>query len=194
MKIIRKLMVAMIAILVLLVIVGLFLPQQATMRRDILIKAAPGQIYAVLANPHDFNKWSPWAMIDPKATYEYFGADTGVGAGMRWSSADPHVGVGSSKIIEVDPNRRIRVELDFSNQGLNWSEYRLNPEGNETRVVWEFEMHAGMNPIQRWFGLFIDKLVGPSYEQGLKNLKALVEKRAAEQAAVPAGGGQTQGE
>ncbi len=180
MKIIRKLMVAMLALLVLLVVIGLFLPQQATMRRDILIKASPAQIYAVLVNPRDFNKWSPWADIDPDAKYTYFGADTGVGAGMRWSSDDAHVGTGSSKIIQVDPNRRVRLELDFSDQGLNWSEYRLNPEGHETRVTWEFEMHAGMNPIQRWFGLFIDKLVGPSYERGLKNLKALVEKRAAE--------------
>ncbi|RTZ58916.1 MAG: hypothetical protein DSZ32_06220 [Gammaproteobacteria bacterium] len=182
MRIIRRIMVAMLALLVLLVVIGLFLPQQSTMRRDILIKAAPEQIYAVLEKPREFNNWSPWAGIDPNAKYEFYGPERGVGAAMRWSSKDPHVGVGGSKIIEVDPNRRIRVELDFGDQGINWSEYRLRPEGHATRVVWEFEMHAGMNPIQRWFGLMIDKLVGPSYEEGLRNLKALVEKRAAEPA------------
>jgi hypothetical protein len=34
----------------------------------------------------------------------------------------------------------------------------------------------GMNPIHRWFSLFMDKLVGPDFEAGLKSLKALAEK------------------
>lgn len=187
MKIIKRIMISLLALLVLLVLIGMFLPQQAMMRRDILISAEPAQIYKVLEKPREFNKWSPWADIDPNAKYEYFGPESGVGAGMRWSSEDPHVGVGSSRIIEVDTDKRIRVELDFSDQGINWSEYRLRPEGHGTRVVWEFEMHAGMNPIQRWFGMMIDSLVGPSYEQGLRNLKTLVEKQPAASGASSGG-------
>ena len=179
MKIIRTLMAAVITMLVLAVIIGLFLPQQAVVRRQIFIQAAPEQVYAILERPRQFNDWSPWAVQYPGTKYEYFGPDTGVGAGMRWFGEDPRAGVGSLKIIEAEPPRRLREELDFGQRGLNWTEFRLHAENGGTRVVWEFEMLAGMNPVQRWYGLFLDELVGPSCEQGLNNLKALAERRAA---------------
>ena len=33
----------------------------------------------------------------------------------------------------------------------------------------------GMNPMGRWMGLMMDGMVGADYDQGLANLKALVE-------------------
>ena len=44
-----------------------------------------------------------------------------------------------------------------------------------TRVTWTNEGDMGANPVNRYFGLFMDRLVGPDFEGGLKNLKALVE-------------------
>lgn len=35
--------------------------------------------------------------------------------------------------------------------------------------------NAGMNPFFRWFGLFMDKMIGTDFEGGLKNLKKLAE-------------------
>jgi hypothetical protein len=33
----------------------------------------------------------------------------------------------------------------------------------------------GGNPVNRWFGLFMDRLVGPDFEAGLGNLKRVAE-------------------
>jgi hypothetical protein len=33
----------------------------------------------------------------------------------------------------------------------------------------------GSNPLNRWFGLMMDRLVGPDFEAGLANLKRLAE-------------------
>jgi hypothetical protein len=51
----------------------------------------------------------------------------------------------------------------------------FTPDGNGTKVAWSINGDGGMNPIFRWFGLFMDKLVGPDFEAGLKNLKKLAE-------------------
>jgi hypothetical protein len=32
-----------------------------------------------------------------------------------------------------------------------------------------------MNPLFRWFGLFIEKMIGPDFEKGLANMKKLAE-------------------
>jgi hypothetical protein len=36
----------------------------------------------------------------------------------------------------------------------------------------------GRNPLYRWFGVFMDKLVGPDFEAGLANLRRLAEAQA----------------
>jgi hypothetical protein len=52
---------------------------------------------------------------------------------------------------------------------------RLEPAGAGTRVTWTNEGDMGTNPVNRYFGLFMDRLVGPDFEGGLKNLKTIVE-------------------
>jgi len=37
------------------------------------------------------------------------------------------------------------------------------------------EGDLGHSPVNRWFGLFMDKLVGPDFDAGLANLKRLSE-------------------
>ena len=36
--------------------------------------------------------------------------------------------------------------------------------------------NMGRNPVYRWMALFMDRMVGPDFEAGLANLKALAEK------------------
>jgi hypothetical protein len=36
----------------------------------------------------------------------------------------------------------------------------------------------GRSPMYRWFGVFMDRLVGPDFEGGLANLKRLSEAQA----------------
>jgi hypothetical protein len=41
--------------------------------------------------------------------------------------------------------------------------------------TWTNEGEMGGNPINRWFGLMMDRMVGPDFEAGLANLKKLAE-------------------
>ena len=50
------------------------------------------------------------------------------------------------------------------------------PDGSGTRVTWTNEGDMGANPVNRYFGLMMDSMVGPDFEAGLKNLKALAER------------------
>ena len=48
--------------------------------------------------------------------------------------------------------------------------------GDGTHVTWSFDSDMGAGPIGRYFGLLMDRMVGPDFEGGLANLKALAEK------------------
>ena len=51
----------------------------------------------------------------------------------------------------------------------------LEAGGENTKVTWSNEGDLGANPINRYFGLMMDRMMGPDFEEGLNNLKRAVE-------------------
>jgi uncharacterized protein YndB with AHSA1/START domain len=177
----RKLLKAIVWILVLLVVIfvggGYLLPNEVTLQRQTVINVPPEKVFALVDGYKRFNEWSPWADLDPKTEYRFEGPDSGVGAKMSWSSNDPNVGVGSQTITENVQNSHVSVDLDFGAMGKSQSYWDLKPEGAGTSATWGFKMKLdGM--MDRWFGLLMERFIGPDYEKGLANLKALAEKEA----------------
>ncbi len=41
--------------------------------------------------------------------------------------------------------------------------------------MWTSGGDLGFNPMHRWFGLFMDKFIGPDFERGLVKLQELSE-------------------
>lgn len=166
-----------LAILIVLVLVAtVLMPAHTHVERSASINAAPATVYRYIADFRQFNRWSPWAQRDPETQYEFSGPTIGVGSRMSWSSQHPEVGSGSQQVIEAEPPQRLKVKLEFGDDmGEAFSGYILEPQDGGTRIVWTFDSETGFNPLHRFFGLMMDKWVGPDYEQGLANLKQLIE-------------------
>lgn len=176
MRILKNLFIAVIGLIAVLLVGSLFVPATQHVERKVSIDASPAELFALLNGFREFNRWSPWADIDPNTSYAYTGPDSGVGARMEWSSEDPNVGAGVQEIVASTPNELIEVELRFDSQVAR-SAYELRPAGNGTEVVWSFDADFGANPIGRYMGLMMDKLIGPDYEKGLGRLKSIAETR-----------------
>ena len=176
MKFLKWLLFVILGLAVIFVVVGFFLPKQVEVDRTITINAPPPVVYGLLDNYKRFNEWSPWAKIDPNTKYTYSGPDAGVGAKFEWESDHPSVGSGYQEITEAVPNELVKNHLDFGPSGHGEASFLLKPEGEGTRVTWAFKTDFGSNLIGRYFGLFMDKMLGPHYEEGLANLKTLAER------------------
>ena len=155
--------------------VGFMLPERVHVERSTDINAPADKVFALVNNFREFNKWSPWAKLDPDTQYTFTGPDSGVGAMMSWQSAHANVGSGSQKIVESEPNKHVSVTLNFSDQGVATATYDLTSQDLITRITWGFSMDLGANPIARYFGLFFDGMIGSDYERGLATLKTLAE-------------------
>lgn len=163
-----------ILVVVAVVVIGAFFnPRQRHIERSVDIEASPAELFTLLNGFARFNEWSPWHKQEPDADYTFSGPDTGVGAKMAW--VGKKVGTGSQEITAVDEPKRITVALDFGKQGTATAYYDLQPRGEATRVTWGFDTDLGNNPVQRYFGLMLERFLGPQYEQGLADLKALAE-------------------
>ena len=161
--------------LALLVLAGFLFPRVATTERSVYITEPPEVVFPYLNNFRNFNKWSPWYQIDPNTEYTYEGFPEGNGAVMKWASDNPSVGSGSQTITASEPYSRVATDLDFGTQGQAKAEFKLQPQGSGTNVTWSFESEMGGSPIARWMGLMVSRMVGKSYEEGLKKLKSTVE-------------------
>jgi effector-binding domain-containing protein/uncharacterized protein YndB with AHSA1/START domain len=171
--ILKPVVVVLVVLLLLLAGVGMLLPRHSHVERKIVIDAPRATVFALVDGFKQFKKWSPWAQ-DPNAKYTIEGPEFGVGAKQSWVG-DPKAGSGSQEIVEAKPMESVTSRLDFGDQGIATATMALAPEGGGTQVTWSLDTDNGAGPVSRWFGLMMDRWVGPDYEKGLANLKALAE-------------------
>jgi Polyketide cyclase / dehydrase and lipid transport len=181
MRLLLRLFGLLLLLLVVLVALAFALPDRAHVERSITIARPQSQIYLLMSNLRRFNEWSPWYARDPQASYTFSGPESGVGAKLSWSSRQRDVGEGSQTIIAVAPDEAIALQLDFGPMGQPKARYELRTVNSETLVTWsldsELPLHLdgrfGWNLVGRYMGLFMDRMVGPDFEHGLENLRAL---------------------
>ena len=175
MKFLRYGVIGAILLATLFFIVGLFLPSSSHVERSIVINASPDNVFSLINNFREFNKWSPWAAKDLQAVYHFEGPESGVGAKMKWLSKNPRVGSGMNTIIVSEINQRVETKLEFAGDIDAKSSLVLMPEDDGVRLTWSFDVQHGINPMRRFYGLKMDEMLGPDYETGLASLRTLAE-------------------
>ncbi|MBS0658889.1 MAG: SRPBCC family protein [Verrucomicrobia bacterium] len=175
MKILIKILGGLAALIALLVVVAFFLPRQYRIERSLVFDAKPEQILAPCADLREWRAWGVWYQRDPELKPTYSNPPTGVGSWCSWQSKNE--GNGKMTISSLAPTKIVyALEFpDFNMKSTGTMEVR--PEGEKFRLFWSDEGDLGMNPMNRWFGLFLDKLIGRDFEDGLKNLKKIVDKK-----------------
>ena len=65
MKWVKRGLIGLAAVVAAVVIVGLLLPRSVHVERSTVIEAPPSVVFALVNDYRAFNRWSPWARIDP---------------------------------------------------------------------------------------------------------------------------------
>jgi len=176
MKFLKRFILLILVLILVAIGIGYLLPDNAHVERTVRIEAPPEAVFPYVNDFRKFNKWSPWADKDPDIQYNFTGPDSGIGARMAWESDNPEVGNGSNLIVESKPPKRVTTRLDFGARGNATAFFNVQATNDGSRVTWGFDTEFGNDLIGRYFGLMMERWVGGDYEQGLQNLKALVEE------------------
>ncbi|MEL7486474.1 MAG: SRPBCC family protein [Pseudomonadota bacterium] len=174
------LIVTIILVLALAAIVlGYLWPDKVHVERDVIIDAPTEKVFGLISDFHAWEQWSPWAKMDPNAKYEITGS--GVGHRMAWTSEERNVGSGAQEIIELKEPSRMVTALDFGEMGKAKATFKIEPAGQASKVTWALDTHMreGVPPLRQpmatFFGFFMEKWIGKSYEDGLADLKKVAE-------------------
>lgn len=175
MKTFKKILLAIALILVALVVVSQFLPSKYHVERSVVMAAQAEGIYPWINNLKKWPEWSPWtATKDPTLVNSYEGPDEGVGAVSKWDSKK--WGDGSMKISEAEPGKSLKFDLAFDHgKYRSTATFTLAAAGEGTKVTWAMDGNVSRNPVDRFFSLLMDSMVGKDFEEGLRNLRAKAE-------------------
>lgn len=174
MKLVKRIGTALSVPAVIFLVVGLSLPRKFRVERSIAIAAPPEAIYPVVAKLHEWPTWTAWTQERfPDMKMEFSGPESGVGAKQSWQGKSS--GSGKIEITKAEPAEGIDYAFAFEDKpSVGGIKFSPGSDGS-TLVRWHSEGDLGYNPISRYFGLLMDRFMGPDFEQGLSNLKRKVE-------------------
>ncbi len=177
MQIVAVIAAIIVVAIAIVLIVAAGKPNVFRLARSAQIKAPPEAITLYVVDFQKWTGWSPWEGVPgDELQRTYSGAKSGVGAVYDWQGKK--TGVGRMEMIEVEP-RRVGIKLHFFKpfEAHNVAEFTFEPtaEPGVTAVVWSMHGPANLRTKVMHTLMNMDKMVGPSFEQGLAKLKGLAE-------------------
>ncbi len=176
MRIIKKILLFIVAIIALFLIVALFVSKEYKVEKSITINKPKTEIFNYIKSLKNQDNFSKWASLDPSMKKSYTGTDSTVGFTSHWEGNDK-VGKGEQEIKKITEGQRMDFELRFEKPMKDVAQAYMTTDStgaNQTLVKWGLTGH--MTYPMNIMGLVMDKMVGGDFEVGLANLKALQEK------------------
>ncbi len=176
MKIFINALKVLLVLLLGLLLIAFLLPKQYEVQRSVVINTPPSAVFEQVADFNNYLKWNVWSKMDGNAKNIITGIPKTVGSAWQWEGKE--IGQGGLTIKKIVPNEMIEYELMFVKPMQTtakevWTFEAIN-EG-KTKVTWTDTGDLSF-PVNRFMGLFIDKMLGGQFAEGLQNLKILCEQ------------------
>ncbi len=171
----KKITIGIIGIIAVILIIPIFLKSTFSVERSVVISKPPATVYKIVCDYGTWKNWSVWAMKDVSQKMTITGAPCQLGHTQEWDGQIN--GKGRQTITSLLPDQEIVFSLEFlePNPMKSTAKMKFEEVSGGTKVTWSNTGDLEY-PVGRYFGPFLDGLVGPDFEGGLQNLKALVEK------------------
>ncbi len=174
MKILLKLGIGLAVVVAVLVVIAYFLPRRYSVQRSLTIQATAETVYGYTADLRRWKDWGVWYERDPQMTIEYSETTDEVGGWTSWVTQGTP---GKMTLTMLRPPSRVGYRLEFPAMNMTSSGMvEIVPGEAGVNVTLSDTGDLGRNPIRRWFGLFLDGMLGPDFEAGLEKLKRLSER------------------
>lgn len=178
MRILKGILICLVAIIAIWLLAGLFISKDYSCVRSLTINKPRAEIFDYIRYLGNQEKFSKWAKMDPEMQHGLKGSPDGTVGAISWWNGNKDVGQGEQEIKEIKEGERISYELRFEKpmKSVAIAYMATADDAIGTKVSWGIE---GKSPYP-WnvMNLFMDQMIGGDLETGLNNLKAMMEKPA----------------
>lgn len=170
---VKKFGIIFAALVGILIIVGLFLPNQYTVTRTLIIKAIPSVIHTQVNDLSKWEGWAPWLDEDPSLIIILGEKKSGVGASQTWHGKD---GNGSLVFTQSSPEKGIDYDISFEDGMYKCTAFiHYRDLGGSTQVIWTMTGNMEIPVVGGYFALSMDSMAGPMFQRGLTKLMNVVD-------------------
>jgi Polyketide cyclase / dehydrase and lipid transport len=179
MRFIKMFLFVLTGLAAVLTLIGLIIPSSVKLSRGTIVNADSIIVYQQLSDVKDWGKWMPWVTVDEGALVQTSPVTNEPGAFFKWKGLNLKNN-GTITLLSLSPNL---ITTKYELQGMNDSEggFRIRSLPNnlsQCEVQWFMEYKLKWYPWERFYGIFIDHIIGPSLDKGLEELKNHLEKNA----------------
>lgn len=176
MKILKRILIGIVALIALLLLIALFIPKTYTVSVTETINRPATEVFDYVKLIRNQENYSVWMMEDPNIQMTYTGTDGTPGFKAAWNSLNDNVGEGSQQITAVT-TERIDVDLNFIRpfEGSHKAATIVKPvSANQTEVTSEF--YGSDSYPMNLMSVIGKSMLRDAQEKNLKNLKGILEK------------------
>ena len=152
-----ELLVSLLIVAVLVVVVGVLLPDHGHVQRTTEVSSPLRQIFDSANTLRRFPDWSPERRLDPQLHMEYSGVRNGPGAEVIWTGNEL-VGKGTLTIASSDEDSQVKMDVVNDWAGTNKT-YTItldtSENGKTTKITWAYDVDYGWDLEARYAGLYI---------------------------------------
>jgi hypothetical protein len=167
----RWILIGIAAVIAAFVVVVALQPSEFHLARTATVEAPADAVFAQVNDLKKWEKWSPWAKIDPNVKMTYEGPSEGAGTMASWSG-NSEVGEGKMTLVESRPGELVKVNVDMVKpmEGSSRSEFTFKPDGDKTAVTWHMSAHH--NFLQKAMCLVMNgkKMMREMMDEGLSKM------------------------
>ncbi|MBM7067589.1 SRPBCC family protein [Actibacterium sp. 188UL27-1] len=142
------------------------IPAHVHVERTAFVPKPPEAVMALVASNAGYQTFNPYKNSDPNLKIDLFGPDAGIGSGFRFAGKE---GKGAQTVTALTETS-VTYSIDLGARGKPTQSIQVTPVDGGSKVTWDMDIHMGMNPVARVLGLFMDGMMGKTFDQGLKNL------------------------
>jgi hypothetical protein len=166
---------ALLGLIVTILLIAYLMPKTYNVEKSTIIKKPVSSVMDRISDLKGYRDWNPWMKMEPSAKSEITGTPHTPGHKYHWEGKK--IGIGELRLLSRD-DKHIHFDLEFfkpwkSKAKDNWH-FETWGDGNETKVTWQNSGDLAW-PMARLMGPMISKNLNHQFEQGLNNLKEMVE-------------------
>lgn len=176
MKIVKRIGVAILSLLVLLLVAALFIKKEYTVEREVFVNKSKEEVFNYVKYAKNQDSYNKWIQADPHAKKEFKGTDGTVGFVYAWDGNN-QVGKGEQQIENIKEGERVDFGLHFIKPCESKANAWITTEaasGHQTKVKWG--MHGTSPYPLNLMNLLIPTMLGDDLEASLGQLKVALEK------------------
>ena len=173
MKTLKKIGIAILALILLLLILSFVLSKEVHVKATKSFNAPQVYVFNLVNNFETYPSWNAWIKNDPGIQLTYNEKTSGEGAGYTWNSEQS--GSGSMHYDKVVGMDSILATMRFEGMEDSKVNYYFENDGGKTTVTWELKskLRVPFNLMKLFFEFSIKK----AYRESLNNIESIIEER-----------------